>query len=71
MTFESVKNNQNIQSKDLERVNTSGAYVNKREVNARFSLGKGAYVMIPSCYDEGAEGEFLVRIFTEKPLSSK
>lgn len=60
-----------IDSRDLERLGSSGAYVNKREVTARFNLTPGAYIVIPSCYDEDIEGEFLVRIFTEMPLNQK
>jgi hypothetical protein len=60
-----------IEASELERIDSSGSYVNKREISARFSLSIGAYVMIPSCYDEDVEGEFLVRIFTEKPLTKK
>ena len=68
---DSVENGTQLKGTDLERINSSGAYTNKREVTARFSLKKGAYVIIPSCYDEDVEGSFLVRIFTEKPLSQK
>ena len=66
-----ISNNENFNEYDLERVNSSGSYTNKREVTARFALKPGAYIVIPSCYDEDVEGEFLIRIFTEKPLSKK
>ena len=58
-----------FKSYDLDRLDSSGIYTDKREITNRFSLKEGAYVVIPSCYDEGAEGEFLLRIFTEKPLN--
>jgi hypothetical protein len=64
-------NSQLSRSNDLERIDSSGAYTNKREVSARFTLKTGVYVIIPSCYDEDVEGEFLLRIFTEKPLNKK
>ncbi len=67
-TNRSNESNQAIRNSDLERINSSGAYTNKREVSTRFSLNPGTYVIIPSCYDENVEGEFLLRIFTEKPL---
>lgn len=60
--------NSQLESRDLERIDSSGPYINKREVTARFNLSKGAYVIIPTTFDEGNEGEFLIRIFTEKPL---
>jgi hypothetical protein len=52
----------------LERVGTSDAYINRREVTKRFLLPAGDYLIIPSCYDFGHECEFLVRVFTEKPI---
>jgi hypothetical protein len=60
-----------IPSRYMERIGSSGDYLNKREVTRRFSLTQGAYVIIPSCYENDKEGEFLVRIFTEMPLQSK
>lgn len=60
-----------FETSNLDRIGSSGSYINKREVTARFSLTPGAYLIVPSCYDEDVEGEFLVRIFTEKPLSHK
>ena len=33
--------NNQIESGDLERVDSSGPYINKREVTARFNLSKG------------------------------
>lgn len=67
--FKSLARGDNLDSRYLERVASSGAYINKREVTARFQLTQGAYVVIPSIYDENTEGEFMVRIFTEMPLS--
>jgi hypothetical protein len=69
--MERVLDGGQIESTDLERVSSSGSYTNKREVTSRFALSAGAYVIVPSCYDEDVEGEFLIRIFTEKPLSKK
>jgi hypothetical protein len=68
---DSVENGTRLKSNELERINSSGAYTNKREITSRFSLKTGAYVIVPSCYDEDVEGSFLIRIFTEKPLSQK
>lgn len=69
--YKCLNSGEAIASCDLERISSSGAYTNKREVTGRFSLKTGAYVIVPSCYDEDVEGEFLIRIFTEKPLSKK
>jgi hypothetical protein len=69
--FRYLENGEAIDNNLLERLGSSGAYLNKREVTCRFSLTQGAYIIIPSCYDEDKEGEFLVRIFTEMPLNQK
>ena len=68
---QSIDQGSQLKSSELERLNSSGAYTNKREVTTRFSLKQGAYLIVPSCYDEDVAGQFLIRIFTEKPLSQK
>lgn len=44
----------------------SKSFINLREVTARFRLPVGTYVIVPSTYDPGYEGLFLLRTFTEK-----
>lgn len=68
---ERSKNGESVDLSQLDRVGSSGSYTNKREVTARFQLESGIYIIIPSTYDEGKEGEFLLRIFTEKPLNKE
>ena len=46
----------------------SDMFTNKSEVVGRFQLKPGNYVVIPSTFKSRVEGEFLLRIFTEKPL---
>ena len=50
----------------LERVGASGSYINRREVTKRFRVPPGAYIIIPSTYDNDKPGKFLLRMFTEK-----
>jgi hypothetical protein len=38
-----------VDSSDLERVGASGSYTNKREVNSRFALSVGTYVIVCVC----------------------
>ena len=48
------------------------SFINMREITARLTLEAGAsYVIIPSTYDPGYEAEFLIRSFTEKPVTLK
>lgn len=48
----------------------SPTYINLREVTARFILPPGTYVIIPSTFDKGEEGDFILRVWTEAPAKS-
>nr|CAG4643843.1 EOG090X03ST [Lepidurus arcticus] len=44
----------------------SPSFINLREVSCRFKLPPGVYCIVPSTFGPGEEGEFLLRIFSEK-----
>jgi len=48
----------------------SPSFVNMREVCGRHKLEPGTYCVVPSTFGPNEEGDFLVRLFTEKPASS-
>ncbi|XP_064392675.1 calpain-9-like [Halichondria panicea] len=50
---------------------TSGSFTNAREVQNRFDLDPGCYIIIPCAFKPGEEGDFLLRIFTEKSSEKK
>ncbi|KAL7873246.1 hypothetical protein AOLI_G00123170 [Acnodon oligacanthus] len=67
-------NKQHMQ-KDFFLLNSSKArskaYINLREVTQRFRLSPGEYVIVPSTYEPHQEGEFILRVFSEKRNTSE
>ncbi|TRY81351.1 hypothetical protein DNTS_009686 [Danionella cerebrum] len=49
----------------------SRAYINLREVTQRFRLSPGEYVIVPSSYEPHQEGDFILRVFSEKRNTSE
>lgn len=47
----------------------SKTFINMREVATRFNLQKGTYAILPSTFNPHENGEFLLRVFTEKPTN--
>ncbi|KAM9714051.1 calpain-3 isoform 2-T3 [Dama dama] len=67
--YEMHGNKQHLQ-KDFFLYNASKArsrtYINMREVSERFRLPPSEYVIVPSTYEPHQEGEFILRVFSEK-----
>ena len=55
--------------KSTQALGTSGSYINYREVFGRFSLTKGAYIIIPATFLPNTEAEFLLRIFSQEKIN--
>ncbi|OZC04845.1 calpain family cysteine protease [Onchocerca flexuosa] len=49
----------------------SAAFINLREVTGRFRLRPGNYIIVPSTYEPGEEGEYMLRMFTNVTISSE
>lgn len=67
--LECLATGEQLNSVDLRRIGSSGAYQNKRTITKRFHLTPGEYVIIPSTYEENTEAGILLRIFSETPLN--
>ncbi|XP_061700763.1 calpain-3 isoform X1 [Syngnathoides biaculeatus] len=67
--------NKQHMAKDFFLVSSSKArcksYINLREVTQRFRLNPGEYVIVPSTYEPHQEGEFILRVFSEKRNTSE
>jgi len=48
----------------------SPAFRNVREMVGRHKLIPGSYLIIPCTFKQNEEGDFLLRIFSEKPVPS-
>jgi calpain len=58
-------------SNQLDRIGSSGSYINSREVTKRFRVEPGYYLIIPSTYEEDKSCEFMLRILTEEAIEAK
>ena len=50
---------------------TSGSFTNAREVQTRLDVDPGTYIIVPCTFKPNEEGEFLLRVFTEKSSKKK
>jgi calpain len=44
-------------------------FTSLREVSCRFKLSPGVYAIVPSTFEPNEEGEFFLRVFSEKKIN--
>ena len=65
-SFEDIEKRENY----TDLAAKSGTFTNKRQVSMRISVPPGKYAIIPSAFNAGDEGEFLVRLFLTRGWGS-
>lgn len=62
-----VEENRQYRMHSLQHKAASSIYINSRNVFLRTDQPEGRYVIIPTTFEPGHTGEFLLRVFTDVP----
>lgn len=69
--FMQVEENRQYRMHSLQHKAASSIYINSRSVFLRTELPEGRYVIIPTTFEPGHTGEFLLRVFTDVPSNCR
>lgn len=66
-----VEENRQYRMHSLQHKAASSIYINSRSVFLRTDQPEGRYVIIPTTFEPGYTGEFLLRVFTDVPSNCR
>lgn len=66
-----VEENREYRMHSLQHRAASSIYINSRSVFLRTDQPAGRYVIIPTTFEPGHTGEFLLRVFTDVPSNCR
>lgn len=66
-----VEENRQYRMHSLQHRAASSIYINSRSVFLRTDQPEGRYVIIPTTFEPGHTGEFLLRVFTDVPSNCR
>lgn len=66
-----VEENRQYRMHSLQHKAASSIYINSRSVFLRTEQAEGRYVIIPTTFEPGHTGEFLLRVFTDVPSNCR
>ncbi|XP_064456746.1 calpain-5-like isoform X2 [Ornithodoros turicata] len=66
-----VEMNRAFRVHSIQRRACSSEYVRARGVFLRWTFKRGRYVIVPTTYDPGSSGKFILRVLTEKDADAK
>lgn len=66
-----VEENRQYRMHSLQHKAASSIYINSRSVFLRTEQPEGRYVIIPTTFEPGHTGEFLLRVFTDVPSNCR
>jgi hypothetical protein len=66
-----VEENRQYRMHSLQHKVASSIYINSRSVFLRTEQPEGRYVIIPTTFEPGHTGEFLLRVFTDVPSNCR
>uniref|UniRef100_A0A8C1GKV3 Calpain 5a n=1 Tax=Cyprinus carpio TaxID=7962 RepID=A0A8C1GKV3_CYPCA len=69
--IQKVELNRTYRMHTIQKTVGSSIYINSRSVFLRKDLKEGRYVIVPTTFDPGLQGDFLLRIFTDVPAACK